>query len=357
MNFDPSFIGPQGLTAEDLQYAGSRYAEIKEACFRNAYYINWGAPGETPLPVYGVTLGRVIQGLASCGRQWTFRKSAARALDAKSDLRWGSDDRGFRRLLHPNGVCLFGRWIIDQPTSYSGHFSQGTTALIVARYSTCCSETRRGYLRSLSMVGKLFPTDDPDHATPLQTANFITQEDLGGERTLYINDATLRNAPDVTPWRRGLGTPILLLTGLAFKLVDREPTIRQLYPIAELGLKSGQKTMTPEFMQLTVDDNQPRVRGDEIDFRDEVLEQIYDPGDPKRKRTLVFNIEVSDKGESHGLLVQRRTFVGWKRIGRIEFTEAVASYNGDFVLHFHHPPWRIDPNDPDSVVRQPKVAT
>src|SRR5437763_5698479 len=38
------------------------------------------------------------------------------------------------------------------------------------------------------------------------TANFITQQDIGGEHTDFINDAELRNAPDtdgVAPrWRR-----------------------------------------------------------------------------------------------------------------------------------------------------------
>ena len=108
-------------------------------------------------------------------------------------------------------------------------------ALTVARYSTCCSETRRGRLRSLSMVGKLYPTTDPAHAEPLPTANFITQEDLGGARTLYVNDAELRNAPDLTPWRRGFGLPILLLTGVVFKIVDVEATIKRLKLLPGIG--------------------------------------------------------------------------------------------------------------------------
>ncbi|HYC63033.1 MAG TPA: hypothetical protein VEK79_26065 [Thermoanaerobaculia bacterium] len=31
-----------------------------------------------------------------------------------------------------------------------------------------------------------------------------------------------------------------------------------------------------------------------------------------------------------------------------EFDEAVASFNGDRVLHFNHPAWRDDRNDPRS---------
>ena len=355
MNFDSSFIGPQGFIPEDANRVGSRFSDIREACFRNAYYLTWGADGEPPLPVYEVTLGRVLRGILPGGRQWAFKSAAARALNSTADLRWGTVGRGFRRLLHPNGVCLFGRWIIDQPTPYTGYFGTGKEGLLVGRYSTCCTETRRGCFRSLSLVGKLFPTTDVDHLEPLRTASFITQQDLGGEKTLYINDAKMRNAPDTTPWRRGLGLPILLLTGLAFMRVDRQPTIRQLYPIAELGKGPNEPTLAPQFMQLTVDSNQQKVPGESLDFRNEILNQIYDRGDPHPKRSLIFNIEVSDRGETHGALVQRRTSFDWKRIGRIEFTEAVASYNGDFVLHFPHPPWRNNTNEPNSVVRQPKA--
>ena len=136
-------------------------------------------------------------------RPWSFRQATERAVESEADMRWGPDRRGFRRLLHPNGVCLFGRWIIDQPSPWSGYFRQGTNALIIGRYSACCSETRRGHNRSLSLVGKLFPTTDENHTHPLRTAGFITQEDLGGSNTTYINDVVCRNAPDVTPWRRG----------------------------------------------------------------------------------------------------------------------------------------------------------
>src|SRR6185295_3642737 len=109
-----------------------------------------------------------------------FLQAAQRTVDSQADLRWGPDRSGYRRLLHPNGVCLFGQWQITADTPYTGYFARGRTALLVARYSTCCGETRRGHTRSLALVGKLFPTTDPDHAAPLRTANFITQEDLGG---------------------------------------------------------------------------------------------------------------------------------------------------------------------------------
>ncbi|MCS7466840.1 hypothetical protein NZK35_09310 [Stieleria sp. ICT_E10.1] len=352
MKFDSDHLGPQGIDVDDQTYAGSRYGDVKAALFHNAYYLTWGDEGEPPLPCYGVTLGRVLRGILSKGFPWQFKAAAERTVDSNADLRWGPDRRGFRRLLHPNGVCLLGRWIIDAENEFSGYFRQGSEALIIARYSTCCSETRRGRIRSLSMVGKLYPTTDVHHREKLRTADFITQEDIGGQRTPSINDAELRNAPDVTPWRRGWGTPILLITGLLFKFVNVEPAIRQLHTVAELGKPNDEPTRTPAFMRLTVGDEQPRLAGDALDFRDEILGQLYDRGSrASTGRKLVFNIDVTDQGERRGLLRQRWRFDNWQRIGRIEFGEAVASYNGDFVIHFHHPTWRTDRNDPDTASR------
>jgi hypothetical protein len=35
------------------------------------------------------------------------------------------------------------------------------------------------------------------------------------------------------------------------------------------------------------------------------------------------------------------------------FDNAVASYNGDHVIHSNHPGWRDDPNDPTTANRAP----
>jgi hypothetical protein len=152
--------------------------------------------------------------------------------------------------------------------------------------------------------------------------------------------------------RRGLGLPIILLTGLVFAIVDRKPSIRQLYEIAELGKPAGEKTRAPLFMRLVVAPEQRRIVGDALDFRDEVMAQIYDRGDPAPKRTLVFTIEITDEGETHGpAFRERRTFANWRRVGTITFDKAVVSYNGDFVIHFHHPTWRDDTNNPATATR------
>jgi hypothetical protein len=223
---------------------------------------------------------------------------------------------------------------------------------VIGRYSTCCTETRRGRERSLSLVGKLFPTTDPNHSELLSTANFFTQQDIGGDRTDYINDAELRSAPNTTSWRRGFGVPVLLIEAILFMKIDQQPTQRQLYQIAELGKPEGEPTHAPAFVRLLVDPDQPRIAGDALDFRDEITAQIFDRGDSIAKRTLTFHIDVTDEGSTRGPnFFQWRTFANWQRVGRLTFNNAVASYNGDFVIHFTHPTWRDDRNDPSTATR------
>ena len=337
-------FGTPQMTDEDRAYGGSRFREVVDALLANPYQRVWGRTGEPPLPVYEVTFATVAS--------HQFEKATERTVDSGADLRWGADGKGSRRIVHPNGVCLIGRWDITADTEYSGYFANGRTALVIARYSTCCTETRRGHTRSLSMVGKLFPTMDADHPTPLRTANFMTQDDIGGIDKEFINDVELRNAPDTTASRRGLGAPTLLQTGLTFAKVDQQPSIRQLYQIAELGKPAVEPTRAPEFMRLLVSADQPRVAGDALDFRDEIMAQIFDRGDPTPRRRLAFDIEVTDEGETTGLPAEeRRTFRNWRRVGTLVFENAVVSYNGDFVIHFNHPTWRENRNDPATATR------
>jgi hypothetical protein len=333
-------------------YVGSRFADVVDAITANPYQHVWGAAGESALPVYDVTLRTVIGGLASFGFPKQFRTDSMRTLDSPVDLRWGSDGTGFRRLVHPNGVCLTGRWTIDQETPYTGYFATGSSALVVARYSTCCTETKRGQTRSLALVGKLFPTTDPYHLEPLRTANFFTQEDIGGARTECINDAELRNAPDTTLANRGAGIPLLMTIGLVFRNVDQQPSMRQLYPVAELGKADGTPTRAPQFMRLLVAAGQPRIPGADLDFRDEIMSHIFDKGDPFPKRTLTYTIELTDDGDTSGPASrERRTFKNWRTVGTLVFDNAVVSHNGDFVIHFSHPTWRNDRNDPTTATR------
>jgi hypothetical protein len=330
----PSGGALEGIANDDRMYAGTRYAEVRDAVFANPY--------PTPYERFPVTLGSLLRGALPFGEQWQFLAAARRTVASNADLRWGPDGKGFSRLLHPSGVCLTGMWEIAEETPYSGYFRKGSRALVVARYSSA-TETRRGHTRSLAMVGRVYPTTDPADPRPLRSASFITQEDIGGAFSKTINEAVLRNAPDITAFRRGAGALAFLVVGVVLDRADKPNTIRELYEIAELGKPASEPTRAPEFLQFVVADDQPVIPGAELDFRDEVMAQIY----KTPKHNLTFRIETSDTGETHGPNFRlRRTITGWRQIGTLTFDAAAASYNCDHVFHANHPPWRTDRNDP-----------
>lgn len=352
---------PEPSTADDRQAPmpddarQASYSEIHRALFDPAasrqYYGVWGRSGERQLPKYKTTLGGLLSGALSPRGHGVFAmlSAARRTLSTKGDLRWGVDHNGFRRLVHPMGVCLAGWWKIDDdaPTGFTGYFAPGSEGRVIARYSLGGNHPKGGRNRSLGLVGKIFPAlDSKVGITP--RAHFITQEDLGGAYTESIADAVLTNSPPVSLARRGTGLLGFLAVIRALQISDQEPAERQLYEVAELEKPLGQRTSCPKFMRLTMAPGARRKA--RVDFRDELLGMMYDPGDATKKRDLVFVIEVSDTGRRTAF----QSLVGqapWRRVGTLTFSEAAASYNGDFVVHFHHPPWRNDRNDPTSVAR------
>ena len=97
-------FGIEQTTAEDRAYKGSRFSEVRDALFANPYQRVWGREGEPALPVNEVTLGGVVRGILPFGKPYLFRKATQRTVDSGADLRWGPDRKGYRRLLHSNGV-------------------------------------------------------------------------------------------------------------------------------------------------------------------------------------------------------------------------------------------------------------
>lgn len=333
------------------------YEEIHAALFDPSvcrpYYKVWGDPAQRPLPIYRTSFASITEGLLALrDGAFALEQAARRTLRTRGDLRWGADRNGFRRLVHPMGVCLAGTWEIDAApadTNYTGYFAPGARGRVIARYSLGGNHAEGGHFRSLGLVGKVFPPEDaPLVDTP--RAHFITQEDLGGAFTHSVTEALLTNSPPVTLLNRGSGLFAFLAVIVALRRSDVQPSERQLYEIAELEKPEGVQTSCPRFMRLTIDGPKRDVGDEQIDFRHEILGTIYDPGLPQPKRKLVFAIEVSDQGRR--TLFQRVVGQSWTRIGTLTFQEAAASYNGDFVVHFHHPPWRKDRNDPDSVRRR-----
>src|SRR5262249_42701445 len=101
---NPRSFGIEGITDEDRAYRGSRFSDAREALSANPSQRTGGAEGDPPLPVHPVTLSSLLYGVLPGSPPYAFRQATARAVD----LRWGPDRKGFRRLVHPNGICLTG---------------------------------------------------------------------------------------------------------------------------------------------------------------------------------------------------------------------------------------------------------
>lgn len=290
-------------------YAGSHFAVV------------WNAVAADPYPV--LPKERVSwRSIPSFVRDAALLRAAQRTLDSRADLL-----PGFRKLVHPYGICLKGSWEISEATSYTGYFATGKKGLLIARASDAMNETRPGKLRFLGLAGKLYPTLDPDHKEPLETANFFVMENLGGSHRERFSEATMGN--DLLPLRPHPGTlgyaPLVNVVGPAFVLAGRAlaPTqamIRQLYPIAELGEASPAQAYGPRFMRLV--GMQQGHAPATSDLREELDMQFYPRG-------LRFDIQVAD---GHRLLPK-----AWRTIGVVRFSESVASLSGDTRLHFAHP--------------------
>jgi hypothetical protein len=342
--------GQQETTDEDRSYKGSRYAEVRQALYVNPYRGGTSGQAPGPLPMFRSTIRNAWRGTLH-GHKF-LKEASARTVDTRSDLRWGTDGKGYRRILAPNGICVLGTWEITADNPYTGYFQKGAKGLTIGRISSDGNETRRGQRRSISLGMKIYPTTDPQHPTPLIPASVIAQEDLGGMHTSFVNDAELRNMPNVHGYRRGIHMLILFRAGTYFLGLDKVADVRQLHEIAELGKPGTVPTRCPEHMLLKMADGQRRIEGNGLDFRDEVYAHLFNPGDDKPTGAMAFDIFVSDTGRRQGFPgFKRVTVTNWQRIGTMRVTEAVCSYNADHVIHFHHPGWRDNKNDPATAIR------
>lgn len=294
----------------DLPYSGSRFSDV------------WGTVASDPypaLPHYAVTVGSMFGFLDD-----KILDASNRTLSDRSDLLLP-----FRKLVHPNGICLAGTWTITQDTPYTGYFRNGSRGLFVGRASTALTATERGDFRAFGFAGKIFPTIDPD--VQATTANFFTIENLGGTLRDHYLDA--RNTNDIidislTP-ETFLNTPVGVVVAQAFAAADHtlditQTLIRQLYPIAELGEPDPSKAIAPPWLMITGAPDVPRI--DAADFRDELRLANYPQG-------LRLDIRIADVGTRLGPK-------NWRTIGTIEITEDAVTDSCDHRLHFHHPPFR-----------------
>lgn len=247
-------------------------------------------------------------------------KSAAnRTLSDRSDIL-----PQFRKLAHPNGICLAGKWTMTEENPYGGYFKKGSEALIIGRASTAMSGTKKGDLRGLALAGKIFPT--LSETEQVKTASFFLVDDLGGTKTPHWTDAQMTNEPK-TSKTLAVASHLFyaLKLALTFGKADSNPGMRQVYMISELGGDDASKVKTPQWMMIQA---APGQTVEEADFRDELNIEHYPQG-------LKLNVYAGSTKDQKGK-------IDFKKVGEINFTESVVSNSCDHRLHFHHPKWRSD---------------
>lgn len=299
--------------SKEPSYAGSRFSEVWSAVTSDPYE-------ELPQHIVGP---RDVLSFRALKRIY---RSARRTLQSREDLL-----PPFEKLVHPVGICLRGTWRITEPTRYTGYFRQGSEGLLIARASDNMGENRPSRLRFVGLAGKLYPTRDPRHAEPLQTANFVMNENLIGSHTKHFVDATLTT--DLLPFhmhddlaiKQALGFLVACVFAAADRVTDAtQSLIRQLYPIAELGEPQPSSAVAPAVMRFVSSPLNRRV--DTPDLREELQMEHHPDG-------LRYEIQVAD----------RRSYWyprGFSRIGEVHFTEATTSCSCDHRLHFRHAPYR-----------------
>src|SRR6185436_20036082 len=121
------------------KYTGSRFSEVRAQLLSDPY---------TSLPRLQTTIRSMFKRGMNLLKQ-----------DSLTRLREEADLVPPRpKLLHPAGICLFGKWMITEETGYTGCFSSGTENLIIVRCSTLLSQSHPGERRGFGFAGKIFPT-------------------------------------------------------------------------------------------------------------------------------------------------------------------------------------------------------
>jgi hypothetical protein len=281
-------------------YEGSNFAKVWSE-------VNEGPYREGSLAEYKTSYSKFFEGSVNL-----LERAVNRTLSTPSDTL-----PRFQKLLHPIGICFAGTWTITEDNPYTGYFANGSKAVIIMRASEAMGNATTADWRAFGLAGKLYPTTDEQDPRQLKTANFFTVDDLGGTDSQSFLDLPKTNKPASSIHASSLFMIRTLKEIVSvFTAADNEPGVRQLYPIAELGLKPGQKAVIPIGFMLK-SENSKRTGID--DFRQELQLKHYANG-------LNFGIYTSDGAHPAP-----------KRLGSIHLTRESLSDGCDHRLHFPHP--------------------
>ncbi len=336
----------QNCCAGFLLFSISNYANALETSASDV----WSAISETPypgdLPQHRIDFDAINGSDDKGDEEGAALKAAAERTLAVDTLLIDSDKP---KLLHPNGVCLKGIWEVNNDNEfnpYTGYFSNGSTAIIIARASVDMNNTKHeGWIfkkpRGFGMGGVLFPSTN-DNSVVNDTASFFVVDTLGGTTNPHYINSKLTNKPAISILgvARNIGIDVFKagIITTVLSQADKENTEdqRQQYQIAEMGLSPSEQAITPEFFRISTDPDHQRVT--QKDFRDELDVTRYN----NQENQIIFNIEVghSLNRSDEEADTKDPNSVEFVKIGIITFSESATSRVCDEQFHIPHPIWK-----------------
>ena len=281
-------------------YAGSNFRDVWSTIKQNPY-------PEGQLPDYQTSNSKFFDGSVNL-----LQRAVNRTLSDQSDLL-----PRFQKLVHPIGICFAGTWTITEDNSYTGYFAKGSRGQIIMRASEAMGNPTADNWRGFGLAGKIFPTADAQDPGLYKTANFFTVDDLGGTDSESFLDLPKTNKPASTFHVGSIALlPTIHTIAKVFSSADSNPTVRQLYPISQLGMTNSASSATPTDFMLKSENTE---RNGLADFRDELRLKNFPGG-------LVFGIYTSDPSHPSP-----------RKIGKIHLTDEALSDSCDHRLHFQHP--------------------
>ncbi len=154
-------FSPQGYANDEKTHKAS-YNEIYNVVFSDPYI---------ELPQYKVT--KKLFGKSGDRPENHALTAAKRSLSSQTDL---FDFPQKQKLFQPNGVCFAGRWLIQQPSRYTGLFEEGVNVPVIVRASVALDGTLQKHKRAFGMAIKIFPHADPNLA--VETSNVFVMNTL-----------------------------------------------------------------------------------------------------------------------------------------------------------------------------------
>ncbi len=303
---NPSILNEKSIKMNferDKSYLGSTYQEVRDKVFSDPYSCL------PELPLDPIKTSRFFKKFKNL-----LYRAAQRTTKQEGDIL-----PYFDKLIHSNGIGYSGTWNITEDNPYSGLFTPGTKALMVARASCILTEMNKGDRRGFGFAGKIWPTMNPEEK--MKTANFLLLHSFVGTKDRYFSDVEISNNPFI-----GVGfnlityATVLMVTMASFPWADKKLTYRSLIQMARVGVEDPKDIKAPTWMMVKA---RPDRKQDFKDFRKEILVENRESG------KFILDVSVTEVPKDQK---DRK----WKKIGYVELNESIASVSTDHHLHFHH---------------------